>query len=70
MKAVDQSIVDVRQFLSKAEEIEKEQEQIEDTPIVSVMKLVDQGLVKLRGQANLNATRKRYLRNVGCTGNK
>ena len=49
MKAVDQSIVDVRQFLSKAEEIEKEQEQVEDTPIVSVMKLVDQGLVKLRG---------------------
>ena len=55
MKVVDSSLTDVRQFLNKAEQLE-DASTLQDSndhndnnnPIVSVMKLVDQGLVKLR----------------------
>ena len=54
MKVVDSSLTDVRQFLNKAEQLEDSNTNLQqdsndpNNPIVSVMKLVDQGLVKLR----------------------
>ena len=54
MKVVDSSLTDVRQFLNKAEQLEDSNTNMQqdsndpNNPIVSVMKLVDQGLVKLR----------------------
>ena len=49
MNVVDKSLLDVRQFLNQAEKIPENNTSIKDNTILGVMRLVDQGLIKLKG---------------------
>ena len=49
MNVVDKSLLDVRQFLNQAEKIPENNTSIKDNAILGVMRLVDQGLIKLKG---------------------
>ena len=49
MNVVDKSLLDVRQFLDQAERIPENSTSIKDDAILGVMRLVDQGLIKLKG---------------------
>ena len=49
MNVVDKSLLDVRQFLNQAEKIPENNTSIKDDAILGVMRLVDQGLIKLKG---------------------
>ena len=53
MKVVDESLLEVREFLDEAEDVENDDK--EENTVVLLMKAVDKGLVKLR-QSFVNDT--------------